>query len=181
MLSSSTFLTLDGVMSDPHVWHPAYASDESLALLAEQMDRADVMLIGRRTYDEFASWWPHQGDDVPLASRTNAIPKRVVTSARGPLDWHGASRLEGDVVPAVRALKDQVGDVALAGSGTLFRALLAAGLIDEMRITLDPLVLGTGLRLFAGVPVTGFELVERIDLPKGVQYLAYRPVRRDDG
>lgn len=177
MLSSTTFLTLDGVMSDPHVWHPTYASDESLAILAEQLDTADAMLIGRRTYDGFAAYWPEQDGTVPLARRTNQIPKYVVTSSREPLTWTGASALEGDMVTAVRRLK-QDHELLAPGGAMLLRSLLAAGLLDELRFHLDPLVLGRGQRLFADeLSTVPLKLVDRRPLPHGVQYLAYRPTR----
>jgi dihydrofolate reductase len=177
MLFSSTFLTLDGVTSDPHVWHPAYASDESLALLGEQLDAVDAMLLGRRTYEGFASYWPDQDDTVPLARRTNEIPKHVVTSRRQPLTWTGATALAGDLVAAVRRLKADH-ELIVPGGAALLRSLLAAGLLDEMRFYLDPLVVGQGLRLFAdGAATTRLDLVDRRPLPNGVQYLAYRPIR----
>jgi dihydrofolate reductase len=188
MLCSTTFLTLDGVMSDPHVWHPAYASDESLALLGEQLDAADALLLGRRTYEGFAAYWPDQDDTVPLARRTNEIPKLVVTSSREPLAWTGASVLEGQKgeegeeggpMSAVERLKDEH-DVLVPGGAVLLRSLLAAGLLDEMRFYIDPLVLGRGERLFAAseaLPTVRLALIDQRPLPNGVQYLAYRPAR----
>jgi dihydrofolate reductase len=182
MLHSTNFLTLDGVVSDPHVWHPAYASDESLALLGAQLDAADGMVLGRRTYEELASYWPQQGDDVPLARRTNAMPKHVVTSTLASVDWTGAAIVPvagADVVDAVRRLAQAHGDLLVPGSITLTRALLAGGLLDGLRFYLDPLVAGHGERLFApgaGAPEVRLELVDRVDLPHGVVYLAYRPV-----
>jgi dihydrofolate reductase len=180
MLHSTNFLTLDGVVSDPHVWHPAYASDESLALLGAQLDAADGLVLGRRTYQELASYWPQQGDDVPLALRTNTLPKHVVTSTLTSVDWTGAEIVpvaDGDVADAVRRLEQAHGELLVPGSITLTRALLAAGLLDELRFYLDPLVAGHGRRLFAAdAPEVPLELVDRVDLPHGVVYLAYRPV-----
>lgn len=177
MLCSTTFLTLDGVMSDPHMWHPPYASGESLALLGEQLDAADAMLLGRRTYEGFAAYWPDQDDTVPLARSTNEIPKHVVTSSPEPLTWTGASALVGDLVTAVGRLVDEH-EVLVPGGAVLLRSLLAAGLLDEMRFYIDPLVLGGGERLFAdGLPTVPLVLVDRRPLPNGVQYLAYQPTR----
>jgi dihydrofolate reductase len=178
VLYTTMFVTLDGVMSDPEVWHPAYASDESLRLLQEQIDAADAMLIGRRTHDEFAEYWPRQDDSVPLARRTNDMRKFVVTSRRGPLGWTNASALEGDVRAAITDLKARFGEIALPGSATVVRELLGHGLIDEMRFYLDPLVRGEGRRLFDGtLPEIPLELLERRDLPNGVLYLRYRVSR----
>ncbi|HZM32601.1 MAG TPA: dihydrofolate reductase family protein [Acidimicrobiales bacterium] len=176
MLYSTTFLTLDGVMADPHVWHPSYASPESLDLLESQVAAAGTMLIGRRTYEEFAAWWPDQGDDVPLARVTNAIRKDVVTSTLDRLGWNNAHLAGRDPVAAARRLVQDHGDVAVPGSATLVRALLAAGVLDEMRVTIDPYVAGAGSRLFPEKgPEVRLTLVDQRSLPNGVQYLAYRP------
>jgi dihydrofolate reductase len=182
VLSTSTFLTLDGVMTDPHVWHPLFASDESLAMLAERMDAADAMVLGRRTSDEFAQYWPAQSDSVPLARRTNDIAKWVATSRPGPLGWANTTALEGDPIEAIRSLKERGDDLVVSGSATVVRAVLAAGLVDEVQIYLDPIIVGSGGRLFAdGLPATTFELVDERALPKGMRYLAYRPVAFDRG
>jgi dihydrofolate reductase len=181
MLYSTTFLTLDGVMSDPHVWHPAYASDESLRMLGDQIDAADAMLIGRRTYEEFASWWPGQDDSVPLARRTNAMPKLVVTATLDTVEWTNSTIVAGELFGAVKRLAADA-QIAVPGSGTLVRALLDAGLLDEMRLYLDPLVVGHGRRLFDDVlPQISLELVQQSALPKGVMYLVYRPTAERAG
>jgi dihydrofolate reductase len=176
MIYSTTFLTLDGVMSDPHVWHPAYASPESLDLLESQVAAAGTMLVGRRTYEEFAAWWPDQGDDVPLARVTNTMRKDVVTSTLDRLDWTNAHLAGPDPVAAARRLVAAHGDVAVPGSATPVRALLAAGVLDQVRVTIDPYVAGAGTRLFPdGGPDVRLTLVDRRSLPNGVVYLAYRP------
>jgi dihydrofolate reductase len=176
MLYSTTFLTLDGVMADPHVWHPAYASREALDLLESQVAAAGTMLIGRRTYEEFASWWPGQGDEVPLARVTNAIRKDVITSTLDRLDWNNAHLAGPDPVAAARRVVEDHRDVAVPGSATLVRALLTAGVLDELRVTVDPYVAGAGKRLFPDDgPEVRLELVDHRSLPNGVQYLAYRP------
>lgn len=176
MLYSSNSISLDGVVSDPHVWHPAYTSDDSLALLAMHSDTADAMLLGGRTYDEFASFWPHQDDDVPLARRTNEIAEHVVTTGTDAVEWSNSSVVEGEPFAAVRRLKEAHEQIMLPGSATVLRALLRAGVIDELRFYLDPIVLGGGTRLFDGelgeIPL---ELVDERATPKGVRYLAYRP------
>jgi dihydrofolate reductase len=175
MLCSSTFLTLDGVMSGPHVFHPTYASDESVAMLDEQAAAADAMLVGRRTYDEFAQYWPYQDDSVPLAARTNALPKFVATHRTDALEWGDATAVD-DLGALAARLRDEGRLVMVPGSATVVQALLAAGLLDELRITLDPTLAGSGRRLFAdGGPPVALALVERRALPNDVQYLVYRP------
>jgi dihydrofolate reductase len=176
VLYSTMFLSLDGVVSDPHLWHPRFMSEQSMAMLAAQLDAAEAMLLGRRTFDDFASYWPGQDDAVPLARRTNELPKFVVT--RGPrlLEWANSSVAGADPLAAATQLKRNYARIMVAGGATLVRSLLAAGALDEMRFYLDPVVLGRGRRLFdGGLGELSFQLADRRDLPNGVQYLAYRP------
>jgi dihydrofolate reductase len=177
MLYSTNFLSLDGVMSHPEKWHPPYASDESGAILAEHLDSADAMLIGRRTYEEFAAHWPSQDDSVPIARRMNQIHKYVVSGSRSSFDWANTQGVGGDLVGAVDAVRRANDEVIVPGGAMLIRGLLDEGLIDEMRFYLDPIVVGEGERLFGGSSrQRSFELVDERSLPKGVRYLAYRPL-----
>lgn len=176
MLYSSMFLSLDGVVSDPHIWHPRFMSEQSVAMLAEQLDAAEAMLLGRRTFDAFASYWPNQGDAVPLARRTNEIPKFVVTSGPRLARWANSSVAGADPLAVATQLKENYGRIMVAGGATLVRSLLSAGTLDEMRFYLDPIVLGRDERLFErGLSEMSFRLADRRDLPNSVQYLAYRP------
>jgi dihydrofolate reductase len=104
---ASMFLTLDGVMEAPHVWHPAYVSEESRTVLAEQMASATAMLLGRRTYDDFAGYWPYQPSEVPLAHATNSIRKYVVSRTLSAPGWNKTTVLDAGLVAAVRVLKEQ--------------------------------------------------------------------------
>jgi len=176
VLYSTMFISLDGVVSDPHLWHPPFMSEQSIAMLAEQLDAAEAMLLGRHTFDDFASYWPGQGDDVPLARRTNELPKFVVT--RGPrlAEWANSSMAGADPRAAATKMKRNYEHIMVAGGAMLVRSLLAAGALDEMRFYLDPIVLGRGQRLFDGaLSEVSFQLTGRRDLPNDVQYLAYRP------
>lgn len=178
VLYSTTFLSFDGVMSDPHVWHPAFTSAESMQMLGEHLEAADAMLLGRRTYEEFASYWPNQDDSVPFARRTNEIHKHVVTRSIDALKWTNSSVVDRHFLIGVSRLKEANDQIMLPGSATLVRGLLNAGLLDEMRFYLDPIVLGQGQRLFEhGLSRIYLELIDQRALPKGVQYLAYRPIQ----
>ncbi|QYG95645.1 dihydrofolate reductase [Iamia sp. SCSIO 61187] len=134
-------------------------------------------LFGRGTYDKMIQFWPHQGDENPMAAHLRSAPKHVVTSS--PIDdtWTNAHVLGGDdVEQAVRRLKDETdGDVVVLGSWTLLESLIAWDLVDEYRLFLHPLVLGTGKRLFRPLaqprPMT---LVEATPTPTGVVVLRYR-------
>lgn len=177
MIFATNFITLDGVIGSPERWHPAFTSPESMAVLLEQMARSDGMLVGRRTFEEFASWWPHQGDDVPVAPETNAMRKFVVSASLTEPSWGPTEVLTGGPVAAAEELNRRGLTVMLPGSARLTRTLLSAGLIDEMQFYLDPLVLGDGLRLFDDLAgQSRFELVDITRLPHGVLFLVYRTV-----
>jgi len=178
---ASMFLTLDGVMEAPHVWHPAYVSEESMAQLAAQIDGVTAMLLGRRTYEDFAGYWPHQPSEVPLADATNSIRKYVISQTLDAAAWNNTTVLNGDIVEAVRGLKEHEGDILVPGGARLCRLLLRERLLDELRITLDPIVVGRGRRLFADAsPETRLELLTCRELPRGVTYLVYRPLAAAD-
>src|SRR5262245_32521593 len=178
VLYATMFISLDGVVSDPHMWHPRFMSEESVVMLGEQLDEADAMLLGRRTYQDFASYWPYQDDAVPLARRTNEIRKFVVSGTRAAVEWANTSFVGADPVAAATQLKKAHECIMLAGGPTLVRSLLAQGALDEMRLYLDPIVIGSGQRLFNGGPAgVSFERVDCRELPNGVQYLAYRARR----
>lgn len=173
MIIASHFITLDGVFDAPEQWHPAFASDELYEVLLEQLGRVDGLLLGRRCYDEFAAFWPQQGDEVPVAAQTNASHKFVVSS-RPELPWGPAEVLPGGPVGAARELTRR-GSSGWATGGRLTRSLLAAGLVDELQFFLDPIVLGAGRRLFDGeVGQSRFALVGQRLLPHGVLHLSYR-------
>jgi len=176
VLYSTMFISLDGVVSDPRVWHPRFMSEQSMAMLAEQLEAAEAMLLGRRTFNDFASYWPAQDDGVPLARRTNEIPKFVVTSGSRLVEWANSSMVGADPAAVAMRLKENYARIMVAGGAMLVRSLLAGGVLDEMRFYLDPIVLGRGERLFdGGLSEVSFRLADRRDLPNGVQYLAYRP------
>ena len=141
MLYSTMFISLDGVVSDPHLWHPRFMSEQSMALLAEQLDAAEAMLLGRRTFEDFASYWPNQDDAVPLARRTNELRKLWSRHAR-VAEWANSSIAGADPLAAVTRLRQNYEHVMVAGGVTLVRSLLAAGVLDEMRFYLDPIVVG---------------------------------------
>lgn len=178
MIISSHFVALDGVIGSPERWHPAFASPESMDVLLGQVARVDGMLVGRRTFEEFAAYWPRQGDDVPAAKETNAIHKYVVSSTLREPDWGPTEVLAGDPVRAVGALRRRGLRLLLTG-GRLTRTLLAAGMVDEVQLYLDPLIVGDGPRLFDGFGAQlRLELVRCTRLPSGVLHLVYLPVGR---
>src|SRR6266496_4744977 len=133
------------------------------------------MLLGRRTYEIFAAYWPNQGDN-PIAKAFNKATKYVVTRSLDRFDWQKSQRIDGDVVEEVRQLKTSDGPALhIWGSSELLQTLIAADLVDEYRIWVFPLVLGEGKRLFEkDVPPRGLALVETRSTPKGVLINTYR-------
>jgi len=171
------FISLDGVVEAPETWHFPYFNDEMGRIVGDQMAASDTMLLGRRTYEEFAGFWPKQGDDVPMAAEINGVRKLVASTTLETLDWQNSELIAGDVADDLRRRKQQTGkDISITGSPTLVRSLLEAGVLDELRLLVHPIVVGHGKRLFgadaATVPLT---LVSAQSLATGVQYLVYAP------
>lgn len=168
------FLTLDGVMEDPTPWQQGYSSPEIGAFKRDELFEADALLLGRVTYEEFAGYWPTATSTGAFGERMNRLPKYVATTTLTDLTWN-ATALKGDVVAAVRALKQQGGANLLTyGSGTFAQTLLRHGLVDELRLMVYPLVLGTGRRFFTGGYRLPLELSSAKNLGAGVMLLTYR-------
>jgi dihydrofolate reductase len=189
----SEFLTLDGVMQapgDPNEdtsggfdqggWQLAYFDDVFGNTMMEAIAATGGMLLGRRTYDNFAAFWPKQPTDDPLASTMNGLEKFVVsTTLSEPLAWQNSTLIGTDVANEVRRLKDGSGkEIQVIGSGELVQTLIREDLVDGYRLMIHPLVLGTGKRLFRdGTPLTRFRLVDSKPTTTGVLILTYEPHR----
>jgi dihydrofolate reductase len=182
------FLTLDGVMQgfgspdedreggfDHGGWGTPYG-DEVLARKAgEGMGATTAYLFGRKTYEKMAAFWPQQPDTDPMAAHLNATPKYVVTRTLATLRWAGSHVLDGDIAEAVQGLKTEGdGTIAVLGSGVLAQTLIAEDLIDEYRLFVHPLVLGSGKRLFRQTPgPLRMKLVDCTPTTTGVLLLGY--------
>jgi dihydrofolate reductase len=141
-------VTLDGVVDSPSGNWMMF-DDEMREIIEVGIAEADAILLGRRTYLEFAEMWPRLGSDVPMADFMNDTPKYVVSSTLRTLDWAGSTLLTGDLATELTELKRRPGkNIQIPGSPRLVRSLLADGLLDELALTIHPLVLGTGARLF---------------------------------
>jgi dihydrofolate reductase len=171
------FISLDGVVEAPHLWHFPYFNEEMGADVSSQIAEADTMLLGRRTYEEFASYWPQQSSDVPLADHMNSTPKVVVSTTLQSVDWQNSRLISGNVAEELRRLKEGPGkNIAITGSGTLVRSLLRDGLLDELRLLVHPIVVGSGKRLFEqGSGQVPLKLVESKTFSTGVLSLTYAP------
>jgi dihydrofolate reductase len=186
-LTLTQFVTLDGVYQGPGSpdedttggftrggWMVPHMDPTFIARAAEWLQRAGALLFGRRTYEAFAMAWPQNTDpDDPFAERMNSLPKYVASQTITATPWTPATILDGDVVAKVADLRAQPGDeLQLHGSARLAQSLLAAGLIDEIRLVISPTVLGQGRRLFREHgPALGMRVVEHTTTPGGLTIL----------
>lgn len=174
------FMTLDGVCENPGAWSMSYFNDQVGKIIGDNMAASDAMLLGRRTYEEWAAYWPDKtAEDDPFADYINNIPKYVVsTSLREPLEWRGSTLVSGTV--GVRELKDKPGKgIAISGSITLIGSLMREGLVDELSLLVYPIVLGKGKRLFEGPDKVELKLIDSATLDNGVLSVRYgRPEGR---
>ena len=185
-------LTLDGVMQAPGRpdedrrggftrggWAVPYSSDAMGRVfegMGQQAGRSGAMLLGRRTYEDFAGFWPNQPDN-PFTEALNRTQKYVASATLAdPLPWVNSTVLAGDAAKAVAALKDEQPeqDLVILGSGELIRSLLPHGLIDEFTLLIHPLVLGAGQRLFTEGSEAALELIDSVGTSTGVVLARYR-------
>ena len=189
-LIAAAFVTLDGVMQAPGApeedrsggfenggWVKPHWDDLLGEDLGQLFGRPFDLLLGRKTYDIFAAYWPYQPADDPIGSLFDRVAKYVVTSSTEPLGWRNSTALNGDPADTVRRLKQGDGpDLLTQGSAQLLQALHAAGLIDEYRLKVFPVVLGRGKRLFAeGAAPATLKLTEAKTSDAGVTLATYLP------
>jgi dihydrofolate reductase len=183
----NTFLTLDGVMQAPGGpeedpsggfehggWSFGYWDEQMQKSMGESMSKPFELVLGRKTYEIFAAYWPHSED--PAAEPLNTATKHVASTTRKELEWENSELIEGEVPVGVRALKQEDGpELQVHGSANLIQTLLAHGLIDEFRLWIFPLVLGKGKRLFDGGTLpAGLELASSVVSSTGVIRATYR-------
>jgi dihydrofolate reductase len=183
----SEFVSLDGVMEDPGgaegTKHAGWTfrferGPEGDRYKLDEVLDAEALLLGRVTYEGFARAWPAMEDPVGFADKMNTMPKYVVSSTLHDEDatWSNSTVVRGDTVHEIRALKQRVeGDLLVAGSALLTQALLENGLVDELRLMVFPVVLGSGKRLFGDVsaPLT-LSLYAVMNVGEGIVILTYR-------
>lgn len=186
------FLSLDGVMQAPGqrdedteggFKHGGWAipfHDEAVAeSIADSMEATDAYLFGRKTYENFAAYWPTAPRDIPFTDHLNNSSKYVVSNTLKDPGWNNSTVIEGDVAEEVRKLKRQLGrNIAVLGSGELVQTLIENDLVDEYFLTVYPLVLGGGKRLFRDDgQLRRLELVDSRTTGTGGVVLTYRPAR----
>lgn len=184
-----SFISLDGVMQAPGGpeedtssdfkfggWTVPYFDDKSAEIMAKQMGQPYDLLLGRKTYDLFASYWPKQPSDKPPAREFNRCTKYVVSNGDVNLTWENSVQIKGDVVAELKKLKDGDGPMLqVHGSGNLIQTLLANDLVDELWLKTYPVLLGKGKRLFyEDIKPAAYELIETETTPSGVIVANYK-------
>jgi dihydrofolate reductase len=185
-----TQLTVDGVMQSPGSaeedpengfthggWAMSFSDDILDQVLSEAISGEFDLLLGRRTYEIFAAYWPEHNDN-PVGKAFNKATKQVVTNTLGNLSWEHSQQVSGNVAEEIRRLKNTKGPALhIWGSSQLLQTLISAGLVDEFRLWIFPVVLGEGKRLFEkGVPPLNLSCVSAQITSKGVLINTYRPV-----
>ncbi|MBO2455399.1 dihydrofolate reductase [Actinomadura barringtoniae] len=180
------FIALDGVVEAPDQWHFPYYNDEMGAAVGATLGQADTMLFGRVTYDSFAGAWPERekagAEDADFAKKLGDMRKIVVSRQKLDFTWRNSEQLEGDFVEAVRALKNEGdGVIGLSGSVSVVRALLAAGLLDELHLLQHPIAVRKGMRLFDEGEAIPLKLLSSQTFETGVLNLVYAPAEAGEG
>jgi dihydrofolate reductase len=192
-LTATMMLTVDGVYQGPGGpdedrrggfarggWTAAHADEEGWRFVTSMFERADALLLGRRTWEIWEPYWPHHDKGDPVSHGINVLPKYVPSTTLTDPTWQNTYVIDGDVETAVRELKAKPGrELQVHGSGELLRWLLERDLVDELNLRLYPVVVGDGLRLFRERGQThDLTLVESRSVPSGVMLLTYRPAGR---
>ncbi len=177
----SEFMTLDGVMEAPEKWQFPYFSGDMEEFIRGQILATDVMLLGRVTYEIFAAYWPHTTtNEFGIADKLNSSPKLVVSSTLGKADWNNSTLIKSNALGEIMRLKQAQPDgvIGTTGSTTLVQSLMDADLVDKYQLTVHPIVLGSGKRLFKDGMASHMKLVEMRAFSGGVVLLRYQPDKK---
>lgn len=177
----SEFISLDGVIEAPQDWHFPYVTDDMQEVVNASLHESDGAMFGRVTYDEFASFWPHQeGNAFGIGDKLNNQPKYVVTNTLDKADWNNTTIIRGDVVEQIRKLKSEgEGTLAITGSATLIQFLSDNDLIDEYLLFVHPVIVGSGKKLFKdGMNKASLKLIGQQTFNGGVILARYAPDRK---
>ena len=180
-ITADLFISLDGVVEAPDQWHFPYFNEEMGLAVDATLGQADTVLFGRKTYDSFAGAWPARElageEDAGMATKLGDARKIVLSNRKLEFTWRNSEQLEGDLVAFVTALKNEPGgNIALSGSVSVVRQLLAAGLVDELHLLVHPIAVRKGMRLFdEGETPIPLRLISSQAFRTGVLNLVYGP------
>ncbi len=186
-LTVDMFVTLDGVIQAPGGpredteggfkhggWQAPLLDDKAGRAMGRGIDAMDALVLGRKTYDVFADYWPKASKDMPIAKKLNAMPKYVASRTLKTVGWNNSQLIKRDLVKAIRQIKKEHDDVHTIGSADLVQSLLKAGLVDRLNLWVHPIILGSGKRLFGtGTIPLGLRLVESKTYATGVVHVVY--------
>ena len=182
------FVTLDGVAQAPGGpdedrddgfahggWQAPLMDEEAGSVMFEQARSMDALLLGRKTYEIFANYWPTAPEEIPFTSLLNGVPKYVASrTLAGPLDWRGSTVVGESIAEGVTALKERHVEVHVIGSLNLVQSLLRYSLVDRLNLWQYPVLLGSGKHVFAdGTVPTALRLIESVTYPSGTLHLTY--------
>ncbi len=175
------FMALDGVIEAPYEWQFDHFDKDMEAALGKIMERSDTVLLGRNTYAEWSNYWPTMTDD-PFATWINNAPKYVVSTTLNQVSWgdfNNITLIKENVAETIGKLKQQPGkDIAIPGSTTLLRTMLYADVVDELILTIHPVLAGKGKQLFQeGDGLKRLKLIDAKISQTGVAILTYEPLR----
>jgi dihydrofolate reductase len=175
-ITAGLFITVDGVVESPDQWQEGYFNEEMGEAVGAGMAGSDTMLLGRRTYEEFAGYWPHN-PEADGADYMNNTPKLVVSTTLDTLAWRPTTLIRGNLAEELTKLKQQPGKaIQVIGSPTLVGSLLREGLLDELSLLVHPVMVGRGKRLFQdGEAKVPLRLADSKTFSTGVLSLTYRP------
>ncbi len=192
-LAVGTFVTMDGVMQAPGMpeedteggfkhggWQGPFFDADAGKFMDATMAATEVLLLGRKTYEIFAAFWPNAPKDDPIAKRLNSMPKYVVSTTMKKADWNNTTLIRGNLVEEVNKIKQQPGSghLGVTGSGRLAQSLLNHNLVDELDLWIHPIVLGSGKRLFENlVAPLNMKLVDTKKTGSGIVVLTYQTAK----
>jgi dihydrofolate reductase len=170
------FVSLDGVFENPHEWHFPFFLEQAQQYKADELRATDALLLGRTTYEGFAQAWPERSGDE-FSDKFNSMPKYVVSTTLENPTWTNSHVIRGNLAAELGAIKDRhERDIAIHGSGALANSLLRQGLLDEVRLMVHPIVVGTGRKFFdEGTSIPALELVDVQAWDGGIALMTYRP------
>jgi dihydrofolate reductase len=178
------FMSLDGVVEAPNEWQIDVMDDDMMADITSQIEAEDAIFMGRVTYQEFAPYWPTSTDE-PFASHINNTPKYVVSTTLDEVEWGQWDKpklIQRNLAKEITKLKQQPGkNIGVSGSPTLVRSLLRDNLLDELKLMVHPVIVGSGKRLFKEEgDLKRLQLVDSKVTSKGVVILTYQPAKSDN-